>query len=272
MGVGARDAMDVAAKLERTIEGRRNDGAARNAGTRMEYDGGVYTGSRGFPAKAGTALHGAGRSVNFGGRTGSGRRGMGPHDPTVLVERKSVQLNVFETANAGFAQAMYEEYLRDPASVAPEWRRLFDSGVVGERPASVNGAGNGTAPAPTTASASATAAVPAGAAEIKGPAARLVQNMNESLRIPTATTFREINVTTLDARRRELNAALAASGKPGKVSFTHLVAWALVQGLKRHPMMGHALQEQGGTAYRVIPDGINLGLAVDVQRKDGSRG
>ncbi|HEV2291618.1 MAG TPA: multifunctional oxoglutarate decarboxylase/oxoglutarate dehydrogenase thiamine pyrophosphate-binding subunit/dihydrolipoyllysine-residue succinyltransferase subunit [Gemmatimonadales bacterium] len=181
-----------------------------------------------------------------------------------------MQLNVFETANAGFAQAMYEEYLRDPASVAPEWRRLFDSGVVGERPASVNGAGNGTVPAPTAAAPS--AALPAGAVDIKGPAARLVQNMNESLRIPTATTFREINVTTLDARRRELNAALAASGKPGKVSFTHLVAWALVQGLKRHPMMGHALQEQGGTAYRVTPDGINLGLAVDVQRKDGSRG
>ena len=41
--------------------------------------------------------------------------------------------NVFETANAGFAQAMYEEFLRDPAAVGPEWRRLFESGVVGER-------------------------------------------------------------------------------------------------------------------------------------------
>ena len=45
-----------------------------------------------------------------------------------------VDPNVFETANAGFAQAMYEEYLRDPAAVGPEWRRLFESGVVGERP------------------------------------------------------------------------------------------------------------------------------------------
>src|SRR3954451_11697067 len=45
----------------------------------------------------------------------------------------SVDPNVFETANAGFAQAMYEEYLRDPAAVGPEWRRLFESGVVGER-------------------------------------------------------------------------------------------------------------------------------------------
>src|SRR5687768_15540312 len=45
-----------------------------------------------------------------------------------------VDPNVFETANAGFAQAMYEEFLRDPAAVGPEWRRLFESGVVGEKP------------------------------------------------------------------------------------------------------------------------------------------
>ena len=42
--------------------------------------------------------------------------------------------NVFETANAGFAQAMYEEFLKDPATVGPDWRRLFESGIVGERP------------------------------------------------------------------------------------------------------------------------------------------
>jgi 2-oxoglutarate dehydrogenase complex dehydrogenase (E1) component-like enzyme len=52
-----------------------------------------------------------------------------------------VDPNVFETANAGFAQAMYEEYLRDPAAVGPEWRRLFESGVVGERNGTSGGAG-----------------------------------------------------------------------------------------------------------------------------------
>ncbi|MFI5234336.1 MAG: multifunctional oxoglutarate decarboxylase/oxoglutarate dehydrogenase thiamine pyrophosphate-binding subunit/dihydrolipoyllysine-residue succinyltransferase subunit [Gemmatimonadales bacterium] len=174
--------------------------------------------------------------------------------------------NVFETANAGFAQAVYEEYLRDPSAVTPEWRKLFDSGVVGEKPS----AGNGTVP--VTAPIAGGAPLPAGATEIKGPAARLAQNMNESLRTPTATTFRELNVAALDARRRELNAALAAAGKPGKISFTHLVAWSLVQGLKRYPVMGHHLLEQGPISYRITPDGINLGLAVDVQRKDGSRG
>jgi 2-oxoglutarate dehydrogenase complex dehydrogenase (E1) component-like enzyme len=58
-----------------------------------------------------------------------------------------VQPNVFETANAGFAQALYEDYLRDPTSVSPEWRRLFESGQVGERPPAPT---NGASAAPVT--------------------------------------------------------------------------------------------------------------------------
>jgi 2-oxoglutarate dehydrogenase E1 component len=195
-----------------------------------------------------------------------------------------VDFNVFETANAGFAQAMYEEFLRDPAAVGPEWRRLFESGVVGVRPD-----GNGTsAPAaqaaaePRPAVAAAVAAVgaaqpaapklPAGSSLIKGPAAKLVANMAESLSVPTATTFRVLPVSVLEERRRAFNAGLAAAGKSGKISFTHLIAFAVVQATRQHPVMGHTLAIHEGAPYRVVPDGIALGLAVDVQRKDGSRG
>jgi 2-oxoglutarate dehydrogenase E1 component len=186
-----------------------------------------------------------------------------------------VDPNVFETANAGFAQSIYEDYLRDPASVAPAWRALFESGVTGERPASTNGAH---APAPTAAPAapqreSATPASPTSpdSLELKGPALRLVQNMNESLTVPTATTFREIPVSRLEAERKALNAVLKAAGRSDKVSFTHLIAWALVQGVQRHPVMAQSLQVRDDKPFRVTPDGINLGLAVDVTRKDGSR-
>ncbi|HET8633826.1 MAG TPA: multifunctional oxoglutarate decarboxylase/oxoglutarate dehydrogenase thiamine pyrophosphate-binding subunit/dihydrolipoyllysine-residue succinyltransferase subunit [Gemmatimonadales bacterium] len=179
--------------------------------------------------------------------------------------------NVFETANAGFAQSLYEDYLRDPASVGPEWRQLFDSGVVGEKPAAQNGAH---APATAPASPPAAPAHPAHPAhlEIKGPALRLVQNMNESLTVPTATTFRELPVARLEAERKSLNAALKAAGRSEKISFTHLIAWALVQGVRQHPVMAHFLAVENDAPRRVIPDGINLGLAVDVTRKDGSRG
>ena len=73
-----------------------------------------------------------------------------------------VDPNVFETANAGFAQVMYEEFLRDPAAVGPEWRRLFESGIVGERPD-----GNGAAaPRPAVAAALAAAAAASAAATV----------------------------------------------------------------------------------------------------------
>ena len=124
-------------------------------------------------------------------------------------------------------------------------------------PAASNGSGDGAGPANGTA--------------IKGPAARLVQNMNESLTVPTATTFRELPVARLENARKALNAALKQAGRSEKISFTHLIAWAIVRGTKQHPVMGHTFAEQDGKPVRITPPGINLGLAVDVTRKDGSR-
>ena len=203
--------------------------------------------------------------------------------------------NVFETANAGFAQAIYEEFLRDPTAVDPEWRRLFESGVVGQRdgqqgsgaagqaeamnpaaPASENNTAQ-LPPGPTAPLSPAplsTAPPPSGpaATPIKGPAAKLVANMTESLTVPTATTFRELAVGNLEAQRRQLNAALQAAGRKEKISFTHLIAYAIVQATRQQPVMSHTLAVVEGAPHRVQPDGIGLGLAVDVQRKDGSRG
>jgi multifunctional 2-oxoglutarate metabolism enzyme len=100
---------------------------------------------------------------------------------------------------------------------------------------------------------------------IRGPAATLVRFMNESRGIPTATSFRTLPVDVLDAQRK----ALKAAGK--RLSFTHLIAWAMVTAVRDWPVMGHAYGEEEGKPQRVVPGGINLGLAVDVERKDGSR-
>ena len=96
--------------------------------------------------------------------------------------------------------------------------------------------------------------------------------MNESLTVPTATTFRELPVAQLENARKSLNAALKQAGRSEKISFTHLIAWAIVRATKQHAVMGHAFAEQDGKPVRLTPPGINLGLAVDVTRKDGSRG
>src|SRR5205085_339453 len=100
-------------------------------------------------------------------------------------------------------------------------------------------------------------------------AARLAQNMTDSLSVPTATSFRDIPVDVLAARRKDLNGQLAAAGK--KISFTHLVGFAIVRAAREYPVMTHAFQEMEGKPHRLDPHGVNLGLAVDVERKDGSR-
>ena len=184
---------------------------------------------------------------------------------------------VFGTHNAAFVQVMYEQYLRDPASVGEEWRNLFDNGKLTELPViptsreEVAGRGprdpgpgmQAQAPSPEPRTPS------PGLTPITGPAARLVQNMTDSLSVPTATSFRDVVVDTLDARRKELNAGLAASGK--KISFTHLIGFAIVRAAQQLPVMTHAFQEVQGKPHRLDPQGVNLGLAVDVEKKDGSR-
>ena len=186
---------------------------------------------------------------------------------------------VFGTHNAAFVQVMYEQYLRDPTSVGQEWRDLFDNGKLAELPVIPvpREAGNAqpetVTPSPPKPAQSPTSSVPRvpppGAVPITGPAARLVANMTDSLTVPTATSFRDINATTLDTRRKALNAQLASSGK--KISFTHLIGYAIVLAAKRFPVMTHVFQDIDGKPHRVDPGAIGLGLAVDVEKKDGSR-
>jgi len=183
---------------------------------------------------------------------------------------------VFGTHNAAFVQVMYEQYLRDPQSVGEEWRQLFDNGRLAELPvipttrAEVTGPGTREPAAPSAEAPPPASPLPSpGLTPITGPAARLVQNMTESLSVPTATSFREIAVDVLDTRRRELNTALAPAGK--KVSYTHLIGYAIVRAARDLPVMTHAFQEVDAKPHRLDPHGVNLGLAVDVEKKDGSR-
>ncbi|MFQ5703242.1 MAG: multifunctional oxoglutarate decarboxylase/oxoglutarate dehydrogenase thiamine pyrophosphate-binding subunit/dihydrolipoyllysine-residue succinyltransferase subunit [Gemmatimonadales bacterium] len=175
--------------------------------------------------------------------------------------------NVFETVNSGFVQALYEDYLRDPASVPSEWRELFENGLRGETPTET--------PQTPQSEQSTSAAEPAVAASIGssdpivGPALRLLQNMEASLSVPTATSFRDIDVAQLWDVRRSLNQALRAQNK--KLSFTHIIGWAIVCAARTYPTMAHAVVEVEGTPHRVAPGAVNLGLAVDVEAKDGTR-
>jgi 2-oxoglutarate decarboxylase len=104
---------------------------------------------------------------------------------------------------------------------------------------------------------------------LRGPAAMLAQAMGESREVPTATSLRTLAVDTLDAKRRALNGLLKERGL--KVSFTHLIAWAIVQAAKEWPVMVRSFAEREGKPFAIENGPVNLGIAVDVERKDGSR-
>jgi 2-oxoglutarate decarboxylase len=107
--------------------------------------------------------------------------------------------------------------------------------------------------------------------ELRGPAAALVDYMEQSRDIPTATSFRTLAVTVLDARRRELNLGLSSAGAKMKVSFTHLIGYAIARAATEKPeMSAHFARTEQGRPARVDSP-VHLGLAVDSQRKDGSR-
>ena len=106
---------------------------------------------------------------------------------------------------------------------------------------------------------------------LKGPAAALTSYMEQSLTIPTATSFRTLAVDVMDARRKELNAAIKAAGRSEKVSFTHIVAYALIRSAHELPFITHSFRrDENGAPARLEP-GVHLGLAVDSERKDGTR-
>src|SRR5580658_3961873 len=128
-----------------------------------------------------------------------------------------------------------------------------------------------TVPAAPTAPASAPAAAPgAEVSRLRGAAARTVTNMTASLSVPTATSVRSVPAKLLVDNRIVINNHLKR-GRGGKVSFTHLIGFAVVQALQALPAMNDAYTEEGGKPAIARPEHVNLGLAIDVHTADGGR-
>lgn len=105
---------------------------------------------------------------------------------------------------------------------------------------------------------------------LRGAAARTATNMEASLAIPTATSVRSIPAKLLIDNRIVVNNHLRR-GSGGKISFTHVIGYAMVRALASVPEMNHGYTEEDGKPTLVKPEHVNLGLAIDVQRSDGSR-
>jgi 2-oxoglutarate dehydrogenase, E1 component len=199
--------------------------------------------------------------------------------------------NTFEDLgpNSGLVEEMYRQFVADPASVSSAWQDFFsDYAPATTTPRSGNGeATTTTAAVPATPSVTIRQEPPseparrAGANEpllldgeqskpIRGAAARIVENMEASLGVPTATSVRNVPAKLLEVNRQILNNHLSRIAR-GKVSFTHLIAYAAVQAVGQVPAMSSGYGVHDGAPVVVRHDHINLGLAVDVAKSDGSR-
>jgi 2-oxoglutarate decarboxylase len=199
---------------------------------------------------------------------------------------------------------MYRKFREDPSSVDPSWHEFlvdYSPEPTTEAPST---AGNGqpaqeaapaAAPEPAPAPASkADVAAPAKAPEpekaavtpkppaarapvegeevlvLRGAAAAVVKNMSASLEVPTATSVRAIPAKLMIDNRIVINNHLKRT-RGGKISFTHLIGYALVQAVKKFPNMNRHFAEVDGKPNAITPARINLGLAIDLQGKDGNR-
>ncbi len=189
-------------------------------------------------------------------------------------------------ANAWLVDEMYDRYRADPASVSESWQEFFSdyrsstapptphpapAPVAAAAPVAAGGAGPGTATA-----AGATEPAIESAAEpgepIRGAGVAIAANMERSLSVPTATSFRNVPAKLLEVNRKVINGYRSRSGQ-SKVSFTHIIGFAIVRAIADAvPNMNNTFAEGADGKPRLVRNAhVNMGLAVDVDKGDGVR-
>jgi len=181
-------------------------------------------------------------------------------------------------ANATYVEGLLERFRNNPDLVDDSWRSYFteligDSNGAKVAPAPQPKAASAPAPAPAPALAPAPAPAPVTdieATPLRGPALKIVENMERSLSVPTATSQRRIPVKLLDENRRIINQHLAENDR-GKASYTHLIAWAILRALDTFPQLNDGYIETNNGPARAKRTSVNFGVAIDLTKKDGTR-
>ncbi|WP_377269423.1 multifunctional oxoglutarate decarboxylase/oxoglutarate dehydrogenase thiamine pyrophosphate-binding subunit/dihydrolipoyllysine-residue succinyltransferase subunit [Peterkaempfera sp. SMS 1(5)a] len=211
--------------------------------------------------------------------------------------------------NEWLVDEIYQQYLQDPNSVDRAWWDFFADYKPGTEVTSVTPQAASPAPAPAQAPVAAPAPAPAAAQPVpaaaapaapaaqaapakpaaakpaaapaaqadgpelvplRGPAKAVATNMDASLELPTATSVRAVPAKLLIDNRIVINNHLKRA-RGGKVSFTHIIGYAMVQALKAMPGMNHSYTVKDGKSFLVKPEHVNLGLAIDLVKPSGER-
>ncbi len=179
-------------------------------------------------------------------------------------------------ANSSYVEGLYARYAADPNSVDETWRVYFGDLIAGSD-TDTGATSKAVATAPAQPAKSETKSAPetkvSGETEaiaITGVSKKIVENMEISLTVPTATSFRNMPVKVLAENRTLINEHLAMQGR-GKVSYTHIIAWAIIQAAKTFPQMNNGFGVVDDKPSRLERESVNLGIAIDIEKKDGSR-
>jgi len=173
--------------------------------------------------------------------------------------------------NSWLEDELYQEYLHDRRAVDETWQSHFESAppepapLPAPEPRQVASAAPAPQRAPSLVPGPADHMVP-----LRGAAARIAENMSASLTVPVATSQRVIPVKVIEENRRIINQHRALLGK-SKISYTHLIGFAILRALEKHPGLNDAYAESGDEPFRVVRKEVNLGVAVDVPTAAGGR-
>jgi len=188
--------------------------------------------------------------------------------------------------NTWFVMELLESFINNPNSVGKDWQDLFSGlNIASNGKISIqNEKSNGSAETESGrnrnfSNQSNNSLLPVNlpqpqqgeeAIQIKGVGERIIENMTSSLTIPIATSFRAIPVKVLEENRIIVNNYLKKTNS-GKISFTHIIGWAIVKAIASIPALNNAYTVIEGNPHIIKKVNVNLGLAIDLEKKDGSR-
>ncbi len=187
-----------------------------------------------------------------------------------LTKEQKEELEKFG-ANTWFVEYLHKQYQENPGEVSEQWQNFFGKGSNYIDAAKEK----------TEVKKNKTVATTSGQMKIlpsesdrlqiiAGSSAKILDNMNSSLSIPVATSQRTIPVKLLEENRIQINHFLQKKNR-GKISYTHLIAWAIIKAVMTNPAMNNSFTVIEGKPYLIKRSSLNLGIAIDIERKDGTR-
>ncbi|MGV8016621.1 MAG: multifunctional oxoglutarate decarboxylase/oxoglutarate dehydrogenase thiamine pyrophosphate-binding subunit/dihydrolipoyllysine-residue succinyltransferase subunit [Ignavibacteria bacterium] len=168
--------------------------------------------------------------------------------------------------NTWYVLEMLNEYEKAPGSVSDYWKVFFRSiEIKTDKKKTDNGRGHSTKEIKFPLPSNDDDTIP-----IRGAGVKIVENMDSSLSIPVAASLRTVPVKVLEENRNFINDYFRKK-RLGKISFTHIIGWAIVKSLKTMPVMNNAYSVIDGEPVMIKRHDVNIGLAIDIVKKDGSR-